>query len=47
MFVNMLSRAGAHPNMQYTKGSKEDKYPKYLAHDLPVFNYSGLYIFEN
>ena len=28
-------------------GTKKHKYPQFLAHDVPVFTFSGLYILEN
>jgi hypothetical protein len=27
-------------------GSKLHKYPKFMAHDIPIFSYSGQYILE-
>lgn len=33
--------------MQIEKGSKKDKIPQFLAHDLPVFDHTGLYLLEN
>ena len=47
LFTQMISRAGSHPNLQSKPGTKIFKFPKFLAHDLPIFNHNGCYILEN
>lgn len=47
MFEQMISKGQSHPNLQEKPGTKKHKYPQFLAHDLPLFSYSGVYILEN
>ena len=47
MFDLMISRGVSHPNLGHKPGSKLFKYPKFLAHELSLFDHGGLYILEN
>ena len=47
MFDIMISRGVSHPNLGHKQGSKEYKYPKFLAHEASIFDWGGLYILEN
>lgn len=44
IYADILIKAMKHPNIIAAPGSYDAKYPKYLADDLPLFSYDGLYI---
>ena len=44
LYVGIITKSCKHPNLIVAKGSVDDKYPKYLADDLPIFDYGGYYL---
>lgn len=44
LYVGLITKSCKHPNLIVAKGSVDDKYPKYLADDLPIFEYGGYYL---
>jgi hypothetical protein len=46
VFCDMVEVCTKHPNFLVQAGSWDEKYPKYLATDLPFFRVDGLYVIK-
>ena len=43
IYVGILNKCRIHPNLIVQPGSHDEKFPKFLSDDVPVFTFDGLY----
>jgi hypothetical protein len=43
LYTDLVCITMKHPNLLVQPGSLDEKYPKYLANDIPIFKYNGCY----
>lgn len=46
IYTELLEVVFKHPNLIVQPGSMDEKYPKFLANDIPLFKYNGYYIVQ-
>jgi hypothetical protein len=44
LYTELLEITTKHPNLIVQPGSLDEKFPKFLANDIPIFKYNGYYI---
>ena len=44
LYVDLLENTMKHPNHIVQPGSLDEKFPQFLADDVPIFKYNGYYI---